>query len=64
MNWGSWSNFWNMGGYGFYVWGSYAVTLICIVAEIVLLAQRRRTLLRQLTQMLRLTRKERNETPL
>jgi heme exporter protein D len=63
MNWGSWSNFWHMGGYGFYVWGSYAVALVCIIAEIVLLAQRKRTLLRQLTQMLRLARKERNETP-
>lgn len=64
MNWGGWSNFWHMGGYGFYVWGSYAVTFLCIAAEIVLLAARRRTLLKQLTQMLRLTRKERNETPL
>ena len=63
MNWGGWSEFWHMGGYGFYVWGSYAVTFICIAAEIVLLAQRRRTLLKQLTQMLRLTRKEGNGTP-
>jgi heme exporter protein D len=62
MNWGSWANFWHMGGYGLYVWGSYSVTLICIVAEIVLLAQRKRTLRRQLTQMLRLNRKEQNET--
>ena len=22
-----------MGGYGFYVWGSYGVTLLCIVLE-------------------------------
>ena len=58
MNWGSWSNFWHMGGYGLYVWGSYGVTLICIVAEIVLLASGRRTLLKQLTQMLRLNKKE------
>ena len=62
MNWGSWSNFWHMGGYGFYVWGSYGVTLLCIVAELFLLGQRRRTLLRQMTQMLRLNRKDRNET--
>jgi heme exporter protein CcmD len=25
-----------MGGYGFYVWGSYAVVFLCIVAEIAL----------------------------
>jgi len=61
MNWGSWSDFWHMGGYGFYVWGSYGVTLLCIVAEIFLLAHGRRTLLKRLTQMLRLS--NRSETP-
>lgn len=58
MNWGSWSAFWHMGGYGFYVWGSYAVTFLCIAAEIVLLLRRRRTLLRRLTQMHRLARNQ------
>jgi heme exporter protein D len=62
MNWGSWSNFWHMGGYGFYVWGSYFVTFLCIAAELVSLRNRKRTLLRRLTQMLRLTKTERNET--
>jgi len=37
MNWGSLDNFLAMGGYGLYVWGSYAVTLVLIVAELVLL---------------------------
>lgn len=27
------SEFFAMGGYGFYVWGSYAVTLVVMVAE-------------------------------
>ena len=27
MNWGSWDAFWAMGGYGLYVWGSYAVAV-------------------------------------
>jgi len=63
MNWGSWSAFWHMGGYGLYVWGSYAVTLICVVGEILLLAHRRRTLLARLNQMLRLFSHNRNETP-
>ena len=31
-----------MGGYGFYVWGAYAVTAIAIVAELVSLRARRR----------------------
>jgi heme exporter protein D len=42
MNWGSLDNFLAMGGYGLYVWGSYAVTLAVIVAEMVLLARRKR----------------------
>ncbi len=37
MEWASWSDFWNMGGYGFYVWGSYGVTAACVAIEIVLL---------------------------
>jgi len=43
MNWGSWDNFLAMGGYGFYVWGSYGVTLALIVAEIALLRARKRS---------------------
>jgi heme exporter protein D len=34
MNWGSLDAFFAMGGYGFYVWGSYAVAALCIVIEI------------------------------
>jgi heme exporter protein D len=33
-------DFFAMGGYGFFVWGSYAVTAILIVAEIVALRLR------------------------
>ena len=36
MIWQSWDAFWAMGGYGLYVWGSYAVVLLCILAEILL----------------------------
>ena len=43
MNWGSLNNFLAMGGYGLYVWGSYVVTLVLIVAELILLARRRRS---------------------
>jgi heme exporter protein D len=42
MNWGSAGEFFAMGGYGLYVWGSYAVTFFCIVIELALLASRRR----------------------
>jgi heme exporter protein D len=37
MEWASWSDFWRMGGYGFYVWGSYGVTAIGVLLEVILL---------------------------
>jgi len=42
MSWGNLDNFLAMGGYGLYVWGSYAVTLVLIAAELVVLARRKR----------------------
>ena len=48
MNWGSLDNFLAMGGYAFYVWGSYLVTLGLVIAEIALLALRRRSALARL----------------
>ena len=43
MNWPDLS----MGGYGFYIWGSYLVSLIAIVWEVVSLSQRRKALAQQ-----------------
>ena len=43
MNWPDLS----MGGYGFYIWGSYAFSLIAIVWELVSLSQRRKALAQQ-----------------
>ena len=48
MNWGGLENFLAMGGYAFYVWGSYLVTLGLVTAEIVLLALRKRSALARL----------------
>jgi heme exporter protein D len=42
MNWGSASEFFAMGGYGLYVWGSYVVMFACVAIELVSLALRRR----------------------
>ena len=42
MNWASGSEFFAMGGYALYVWGSYAVTAGLITVEIILLIKRRR----------------------
>lgn len=51
MNWSSANDFWAMGGYGFYVWGSYAVTLVCVLAEIALVRGRFRGMLKRLGRM-------------
>jgi heme exporter protein D len=48
MTWGSLENFLAMGGYAFYVWGSYLVTLGLILGEMVLLLLRRRNALERL----------------
>jgi len=50
MNWQSWSEFLAMGGYGLYVWGSYAVTLVVLIGEIVALITRRRGVLERLVK--------------
>jgi heme exporter protein D len=47
MNWGSAGEFFAMGGYGLYVWGSYAVTAVLIAGELVLLVARHRAALQQ-----------------
>jgi heme exporter protein D len=35
MIWNSWNDFWAMGGYGLYVWGSFGVTALFMVLEVV-----------------------------
>jgi len=42
MHWSSWSEFVSMGGYGFYVWGSYAVTFVLLAIEVVMVIKRKR----------------------
>jgi heme exporter protein CcmD len=39
-----------MGGYGFYIWGSYLVSLVAIVWEVVSLKQRKKALTQQQQQ--------------
>ena len=54
MTWGSASNFFDMGGYGLYVWGAYALTAVLMLAEPWLAARRRakavRAALQQMTE--------------
>lgn len=62
MNWGSASNFFAMGGYAFYVWGSYGVTALFLVLEIVLLVSRKRTITQRLGRRIRMHVEVKNET--
>jgi heme exporter protein D len=47
MSWGSASEFFAMGGYGLYVWGSYGIAAALIGAELWLAQRRRQRALRE-----------------
>jgi len=47
----SWSEFFAMNGYAFYVWGSYGVVLLVFMIEIIAVRHRRKLVLRQLRWM-------------
>jgi heme exporter protein D len=51
MIWESWDAFWAMGGYGVYVWGSFGVTLLCIVGEMAWVRRHRRLVWLRLQRM-------------
>jgi len=40
MQWNSASEFFAMGGYGLYVWGSFGVTALALLAEVWLIRRR------------------------
>ena len=48
MRWESWSQFWAMGGYGVYVWGSVGVTALLLALEVLQARWSRRQTLAQL----------------
>ena len=50
VNWASAADFWGMGGYGFYVWGSYGVVAAIIAVELWLLIARRRSAVAEVKQ--------------
>jgi heme exporter protein D len=43
----TWSEFFTMGGYGFYVWGSYLIAFLLMAGEVALLIKRRKSLRQQ-----------------
>jgi heme exporter protein D len=62
MHWSSLSEFISMGGYGLYVWGSYALTLVLLGGEVMMLLKRKRDLSRRATSPQLKTRNPELET--
>ena len=52
----------DMGKYAPYVWGSYVVTLLFIVAEVIWLRIQRRTILGRVSRIARMATRQKNET--
>lgn len=48
MNWGSAGEFFAMGGYGLYVWGSFGMCAVLMIMEPILVGKRRSSILRSL----------------
>ena len=61
MNWGSAGEFFAMGGYAFYVWGSYGITALFLLLEIALLVFRKRTITQRLGRRIRMRIEVENE---
>jgi heme exporter protein D len=62
MTWKSLDDFIAMGGYGFYVWGSYLVTAVIIMGEILMLRARRRAVENTRQAQLSLSEQVKHET--
>ena len=53
IHWNSFADFIAMGGYGFYVWGSFGVTALVMVIEPILVARNQRASVARLKRQLR-----------
>ena len=51
--WKSFSDFLAMGGYGFYVWGSFGVTALIMLIEPIVAIRNEKTLIARLKRQLR-----------
>ena len=59
MNWNSAADFFAMGGYGLYVWGSFGVSAAALVVEQLLLKRRTSEIVRSLRRRARAERMDR-----
>ncbi|MCB1872457.1 MAG: heme exporter protein CcmD [Gammaproteobacteria bacterium] len=55
------AEFFHMGGYGLYVWGSFGVSALLMVLEPILLRSRRKAALQRISRIIRLNKEVRNE---
>ena len=49
----NWSEFFNMGGYAFYVWTSYALTFIVVLANIVSPIMQRKKVIKRIKRAIK-----------
>ncbi|MBI3545048.1 MAG: heme exporter protein CcmD [Gammaproteobacteria bacterium] len=52
----NWTQFFAMGGYGFYVWSSYGLAAVILILNLYLPLHRRKTVRRLLREFVRLKR--------
>ncbi len=48
------SEFFNMGGYALYVWGSFGMTALLMIIEPILVHQRRKAVLQRISRLIRI----------
>ena len=53
IHWNSFADFLAMGGYGFYVWGSFGATALIMAIEPIVVVRNRRTTIARLQRQLR-----------
>lgn len=53
------AEFFNMGGYALYVWGSFGVTALLMIAEPLLVRARRKAVLKRISRLIRIKAEER-----
>jgi heme exporter protein D len=53
IHWKSFGDFIAMGGYGLYVWGSFAVTALIMIIEPIFVARHRKSTIARLKRQLR-----------
>jgi heme exporter protein D len=53
IHWNSFADFLAMGGYGFYVWGSFGVTALIMAVEPIMVARNQKLTIARLMRQLR-----------